>query len=250
MKVLPSESTFRRRPVERAVLSAAVLALSGPLLFPDIAAAAPIARRACQLVPEDRAAAVSEIRDISHRVIAESFPRLEGRTIEVKPFESPSTFFKTRFSISHYLTLRGTRIILSVNPCVFKLGAPPDGIEAIIAHELAHAEDYIGRGPFRRIGLVGLISAKTLARFERRTDLVAIERGYSAGLIRYRQWLYGNLTAEQAKKKRRNYFTPEEIVAIDTIMVSEPKLFRELFLDVPLSIDDLNGKAQQRSKTK
>lgn len=216
-----------------------MLALSGQILFPNIAAAAPLARGACQLVAEDRAAAVAETRDVSRRVIEKSFPRLAGRTIEVKPFESPSTFFKTRFSVSRYLTFRGTRIILSVNPCVFKLGAPPDGIEAIIAHELAHAEDYIGRGPFRRIGLVGLVSARALAKFERRTDLVAIERGYGDGLRGYREWLYQNVPSDNVEKKRRNYFSPEEIEAIQYILRSDPKKFRDYFDAVPLQKNEI-----------
>lgn len=230
--------TFRRSPAERALLSAAVLALSGSIFVPDSAAAAPLAFGACRVVAEDHASAVARVRKISARVIENSFPKLVGRSIEVRSFESNSTFFKTRFSVSRYLTFRGTRILLGVNPCVFSLAAPADGIEAIIAHELAHAENYFERNAFERLGLIRLLDGGTLTKFERRTDLVAIERGYAPGLIKYRHWLYENVTEKQAEKKRRNYFSPEEIAALDAIMRSDPERYRGFYLRVPLGIGD------------
>ncbi|MBX3295789.1 MAG: hypothetical protein KF762_08760 [Acidobacteria bacterium] len=241
--------TIRRSPAERALLSAAVLALSGSIFIPDSAAAAPLAFGACRVVAEDHSAAVARVSKISARVIESNFPKLVGRSIEFRSFESNSTFFKTRFSVSRYLTFRGTRILLSVNPCVFKLEAPPDGVEAIIAHELAHAENYFERNAFERLGLIRLLDGDSLARFERRTDLVAIERGYAPGLIKYRYWLYENVTSKQVEKKRRNYFSPEEIAALDAIMRSDPERFRGFYRGVPLGICDLfpAGKAQ-RSK--
>lgn len=192
---------YFRLPLDRILMSAAVLTFSTPAAFGGKISVTSMAPTACRLSSEDRIDAVQQIREISRRVVDASFPKLNGSNIDIKAFESPSTFFKTRFSISRYMTFRGTRIILSVNPCVFKLRAPVRGIEAIIAHELVHAENYIDRNLFQRVSLVKLAGANSLARFGRRTDLVAIERGYGNGLREYREWLYLNIPPDKVEKK-------------------------------------------------
>ncbi len=215
-------------------MSAAVLLMYLPEAYGEGVPAIPVTSGACRVAAADKADAVAQTRELTARTISNSFPKLAGRTIDFEAFESPSTFFKTRFSVTRYLTLRGTRIMLSVNPCVFELRAPPDGIEAIIAHELAHAENYIHRNLFDKIGLIKLVGSESLARFERRTDLLAIERGYGAGLKAYREWLYQNVPPENVEKKRRNYFSPDEIDAIREILEADPQRFRDLYRNVPM----------------
>ncbi len=220
-------------------MNAAVLLMYVPGAYGEGVPAIPVTSGACRVAASDNVDTVVETREITARIVSKSFPKLAGREIDVTAFESATTFFKNRFSITHYLSFRGTRIMLSVNPCVFKLDAPPDGIEAIIAHELAHAENYVERNAIELLGLITLMGGDSLARFERRMDLVTIARGYAPGLIEYRQWLYRNVTESQAEKKRRNYFSPEEITALDAIMRSDPERYRGFYRRVPLGMGDL-----------
>lgn len=183
--------------------------------------------------------AVDKTREILNEVVNTSFPEMKKHTIQIKTLRSGSTFFETRFSIPRYLAFRGIRIIMRVNPCVFELGAPIDGIRAIIAHELGHADYYLRKNFFELVSLVRLVNGRSAANFERKTDLAAIGRGYGSGLIEYRQWLYRNIPQQHVAQKKRNYFTPEEIALLIPAMASSPGLLGELSKRVPRDIDEL-----------
>jgi hypothetical protein len=185
--------------------------------------------------------ATDKTREILNEVVNTSFPEMNKHTIQIKTLRSRTTYFETRFSISRYLAFRGIRIIMSVNPCVFELGAPIDGIRAIIAHELGHADYYLRKNVFELVSLVRLVKGKSAATFERKTDLAAIGRGYGPGLIKYRRWLYRNIPQESVARKKRNYFTPEEIVLLIPAMASRPGLLGKLLKRVPQDIDELRS---------
>lgn len=183
--------------------------------------------------------AVDKTREIVSEVVKASFPEMNKHAIQIKTLRSEATYFETRFSISRYLAFRGIRIIMRVNPCVFELGAPIDGIRAIIAHELGHADYYLRKNFFELVSLVRLVKGKSAANFERKTDLAAIGRGYGPGLIEYRQWLYRNIPQQNVAQKKRNYFTPEEIAMLIPAIASRPDLLGELSKRVPRDIDEL-----------
>lgn len=183
--------------------------------------------------------AVERTREIVNEAVNTSFPELKKYPIRIKTMRKEATYFETRFSISRYLAFRGIRIIMSVNPCVFELGAPLDGIRAIIAHELGHADYYRRKNFFQLVSLVRLVNGDSSVNFERKTDLVAIERGYGDGLIKYRKWLYQNIPQEKVAPKKRSYFTPEEIALLIPAMAGRPDLRGKLSRKVPRNIAEL-----------
>lgn len=182
--------------------------------------------------------AVLRTSNILKEVIDSSFPELKQVQVRIRTLEKEATFFETRFSIYRYLTFHGIRINLFVNPCVFVLGAPPEGIKAIIAHELAHADYYRRKNLFQLLSLVRLVSRDSLTNFERKTDLKAIERGYGDGLIKYRQWLYRNIPQMKVENRKRNYFTPEEIALLSSALRSRPELMGKLLKNVPRNLSE------------
>ena len=74
-------------------------------------------------------------------IIARSFPNLIGIDIRVKRFQSDTDYFRTSFSAVHFLDGVKMRYFILVNPQWRTRGAPVEGVQAILAHELAHVED-------------------------------------------------------------------------------------------------------------
>ena len=101
--------------------------------------------------------------------------------------------------------------MIRVNSAAALLAAPEEGKRAIIAHELAHVAYYANGNRLRLLGLIRLPSKGFRERFETRTDVEALRRGYAQGLKQYRIWLYQHLSADVLREKRRDYLTPEEI---------------------------------------
>ena len=132
------------------------------------------------------------------------------------------------------------RFYVEVNPRVFDQGAPEEGLRAIIAHELEHVFYFSKRSRVRTLSVAGLASRGFTARFERRADLGALGRGYGSGLIVYRQWLYQHIPDSALTEKRRDYFSPEEIDAIKSIIQKRPETLRYWLEHVPLRIEDIN----------
>ena len=128
---------------------------------------------------------------------------------------------------------------------MFERSAPDVGIRAILAHELAHVLFYRQQNRLSLIKLAGLIHGGVNARFERRTDLIAIERGYGPGLIEYREWLYENVPANKIAEKRRDYFSTDEIRLILTSSATDSKLVGRLKRKVPQNIRELEEQIQK-----
>lgn len=183
--------------------------------------------------------AVAETKRITEEIVAASFPELKDAKIEIKTFRSRSDYFRSRFSVSRFLTLRKLHYLIFVNPQVFEKNAPAIAIRAIIAHELAHAAYYRRHNRFGLFGLIALLSDSFTARFERAADLLAIGRGYGAGLEEYRMWLYQNIPAKKVAAKRRDYFSPEEIDLIREAIKSKPSLIDYWLKKVPRSAAEI-----------
>lgn len=189
----------------------------------------------CDTAVNGKEEALQKIRMLVSEIVERSFPELDGRSFRFGTFSSESTYFKTRFSFTRLFTFRRTGFVLDVNPAVFALCPPPEGLPAIIAHELAHAEHYRRNGGFKLFGLIKLADSDSLAKFERRADLTAIAKGYGPGLKIYREWLYRNIPEKHIAKKKRNYFTPEEIEMISEAFESSPSVIIHLSKKVPLT---------------
>ena len=93
----------------------------------------------------------------------------------------------------------------------------------------------------RRLGLVRLLSKAYISKFERRTDLEAIHRGYGDGLKSYRVWVYAHVPPNKLGEKRRNYFSPEEITAIQKGVQKHPDLFAYWSRHVPANLQGIQN---------
>lgn len=206
-----------------------VLAVVGLTLF---AACSVMAAPADDLV-------IEKVRRVVEEVKAASFPQLRNAEIEIKLFDSPSDYFQSRFTFTSFLFGKRLRCFLLVNRKVFADGVPEDGLRAVIAHELGHALYYKSRNRLKLIGLVRLVGKGFTARFERATDLEAITREYAEGLKSYRRWLYARISANKLGEKKRNYFSPEEIDAIQLKLRAQPELLKRWLLYPPRSLVEI-----------
>lgn len=206
-----------------------ILAVVGLTLF---AASGAIAATADDLV-------IEKVRRVVEEVKTKSFPQLRNAEIEIKLFDSPSDYFQSRFTFTSFLFGKRLRCLLLVNRKLFADGVPEDGLQAVIAHELGHALYYKSRNRLKLIGLVRLACKGFTARFERATDLGAITRDYSESLKSYRRWLYTRIPANKLAEKRRNYFSPEEIDAIQLKLRTQPELLKRWSRQPPRSLMEI-----------
>jgi hypothetical protein len=84
-----------------------------------------------------------------------------------------------------------------------------------------------------------LMSERYTVKFERGADLEAIRRGYGGGLKTYRTWVYTHIPPEKLQQKLRNYFSPEEITAIQVKLREEPDLFEYWSRHVPMNLEEI-----------
>jgi len=196
----------------------------------------------------DVKAAVERTSRLASEIKDAAYPELRGAEIEVRPFESRSDYFRARFAFGRYFMGRRMRYVLFVNAGVYTRQAPDAGVRAIIAHEMAHVLYYRRRNRLRLLGLVRLASKGFTARFERWADLQAIARGYGEGLKSYRQWLYRNVPASRIEEKKRDYFSPEEIDAIQAAVRERPELLPYWLKHVPGNLGEILAATNSQRK--
>jgi hypothetical protein len=170
-----------------------------------------------------------------------SLPNLVGIDIRLKRFQSDADYFRTSFSAARFIAGVKMRYFVLVNPEWRSRGAPVEGVQAILAHELAHVDDLTRGKRIRLFGLMGLVSKTRTARFERRADLIAVARDYGSGLKAYRAWLFNHVPPEKLAEKQRDYFSPEEIDAILAGTAEHPELFDYWLRHVPMSLTDIQS---------
>jgi hypothetical protein len=219
------------------------LAFAAPMSLAQNLVVNPAPRKAQSAIgnPIQRTAltAIERTRLLVEEIVKSSYPELKNADIQVQTFNSASDYFRTGFSFGRLLSARKMRYFIRVNPRVFELKAPAEGVRAIVAHELGHAFDFNRRKRIRLLGLVRLASKGYSAGFERRTDLRAISRGYAEGLKAYRLWLYQNVPAEKLAEKRRNYFSPEEIEAIELKYKQRPEVMQDWMKNPPRNLREI-----------
>jgi hypothetical protein len=180
--------------------------------------------------------AIEKTQKIVAEIVEKSYPELKDKRIEIKSFASKSDYFQSRFTFGRFLTFRRMNYIIYVNPKVYELNAPENGVRAILAHEIGHILYYSRKNRVQLLGLVNLSTKDFTQKFERRTDLEAIKRGYGEGLIAYRTWLYENIPLKSVDAKKRNYFTPEEVSAI----MKRPEKIAAWQKNVPKNLAEIN----------
>jgi hypothetical protein len=173
------------------------------------------------------------VRLITDEVIAASYPELRDTDIRIKLFRSESDYFRARFSFRRFFFHRKMRYYILANSKLVERQAPENGIRAIIAHELGHILYFKRRNRIELLGLVRLLSKDFTIHFEKWADLQAISRGYGDGLKEYREWLYLHIPAKKMAEKRRNYYSPEEIDHLASVLQKHPEKLADWLKDVP-----------------
>jgi hypothetical protein len=184
---------------------------------------------------------IERTRKLVDEIRAASYPELRDAQIAVETFQNRADYFRSSFSIARFLLPGKMRYQLLVNPRVFELQAPSEGVRAILAHELGHTLYFKQRNRIELLGLARLVGKGFTARFERWADLQAISRGYGEGLKAYRQWLYQHIPADRLAEKRRNYFSPEEIDAILAAIQKHPDQMVYWLNHVPLNLREIQS---------
>jgi hypothetical protein len=192
------------------VVSLVMLLVAKPLCAHNAQRASSSDEARCQ-DPEALQSALEHTWVLIERIRAASYPELNAAQIQVRTLESSSDFFRVRPRILDFFVKKKLRYVIRVNPRVFELKVPGDGVEAIVAHELSHVAYLKKRNRLRLLAMVRLLCRGFARTFERRADLEAVSRGYGPGLKAYRQWLYQHIPPNSLVEKRRNYFSPEEI---------------------------------------
>ena len=184
--------------------------------------------------------AIEKTQNYLREIIEKSYPELKNEKISVKIFQSDSNYFKSQFSFSRYLMFQKLNYTIFVNPEVYQRNAPETAVRAILAHELAHVLYYKRKNRLELLGLVSLTDNSFNAKFERKTDLEAIVRGYGEGLKMFREWLYQNVPAKNLEAKKRDYFSPNEIDLILELLQKKPEIINVWRKRVPRNLKEIS----------
>jgi hypothetical protein len=165
---------------------------------------------------------VSNENALKSLLIAEApvlYPELEGIALEVEALQDLA-FFRAS-ATPETLGFEDTRArtyLIQYDPVVLSDPPEPIALAAILSHELAHVAYYLTL-PGIEMAEFGIwygtedpMTSTELAAFERGTDEQAMLTGAAEGLSVMRKWIYEHSTPEIEEEKRRNYYTPEEIM--------------------------------------
>ena len=188
-------------------------------------------------------AAMKQIAPLVGSVRASSFPQLKDAEIALLPIHSNYIYLEGRFTLSSYFFSRKLSYLIRFNPDAIARNVPPDGLRAIVAHELSHIDYFHSQSRMGMVSLVRLLWASYNARFERGADLETIALGYGPGLESYRTWLYRNIPSSRMEEKKRDYFSPEEIEAILKAWRKDPQIMAVFSACVPRNLAEIEREA-------
>ena len=179
---------------------------------------------ACETVPLPEAqivdlAGFTALLDVARPVF---YPDLEGASIEVVHLDDVR-YFQANLDLSTVSDPPMERkYLVQVDPTVFDDPPSNDVFRAVIAHELGHVQDYVGKNTDELVSFALWYLGGDVADYEHATDEKALTRGCAAGLTAYREWLYEHVDADLLVMKQTNYYTPEEIAAWSEANVCSP----------------------------
>lgn len=188
-------------------------------------------------------AALREIEQVIRAVRHGSFPQLERVAITVYDLRSDFDYLQARFTVASFFK-RELQYMIFFNPEALRRRVPPDGLRAIVAHELAHINYYESQSRMGLLSLVGLLVPSFTTRFERKADLDAIALGYGRGLETYRTWLYRNIPRAGEAEKKRDYYTPEEIEALLQAEARHPGMMAKFRRCIPRNMAEIRQEAE------
>ena len=231
------------QPLAGGRLSAQTQAPAPATVCEDTAKLSPLSQ---ELSSTTKDATNAGIRGVLGEIQTQAYPELAKKEIRLGTFHGKSDYFKTGFSLWRFFLFQRMRYYVKVNPEVFARDAPANGVCAILGHEMAHVVDLSHGNRIRLFRLVRLLSSSYTVRFERRADLEAIRRGFGPGLIVYRNWVYKNIPPSKLEQKKRNYFSPQEIILILDLAHANPQLFESWKHKVPLNQAEIEASASAK----
>ncbi|MEK7432895.1 MAG: hypothetical protein AABZ74_07170 [Cyanobacteriota bacterium] len=189
---------------------------------------------------------IDEIKKMVNEIIVESYPKLKKANISFKTLKDDSFYFQSTFDFMSILKKNFDYIIM-VNTNLFEKNCSKEAVKAILAHELSHTLDYELKGNMGvlKIGLKMLFD-DSRDKYEHKTDLKAISKGYGNGLIEYRNWIYKNIPEKSIAEKKKTYYQPEEIEAIKSAfdkaekVGKKNKLLSKWLKCPPIGIEKIN----------
>lgn len=162
----------------------------------------------------------NEFRLIVENLLETKFTELKNKKIEIRKFKNQDRYFFYTFAEDVLHPFKRRTYIVRVNEKIMNNPPDRDALEAILAHELQHLTDYSKMNIFQLGYLVFqyefLKNPKYIQKYERQTDRNVIAKGFEKGLMKYRIWLYKHIPADEIPKKKKNYYTPEEIISSST----------------------------------
>ena len=164
---------------------------------------------ACDAVEVPAGADVQGVLDAIRPTL---FPDLDGVSIAVQTLEV--TFFQTTVALATFEDPpRDRRYLVQVDPAV--LADPPSqaAMVAVLAHELGHAQDFVGMSSNELADFAIWYANEDVADYEHATDEKALTRGCAAGLAEFREWVYSHTDGDVEAEKRRLYYDPAAIAA-------------------------------------
>lgn len=150
---------------------------------------------------------VTEVKD-------KYFPEFKDLSIIVGTFKSDEYFLQAQPKIKSLFKKRSKRVYeVKLNTKLLACPPTPQGLEAILVHELEHIRDYTVWSSKKIVkhALQYSFNCDLRIGYERMTDLRVLNHGLHDGLIDYRHWVYSKLSQKKLKAKRLIYLTPEEI---------------------------------------
>ena len=191
-------------------LALLALALACPVAADDFESAA-----AVPAVKFTQTTSKAAIEALVAEQVAAHYPRLAKVKVVVED-DLVSDFDFMQADVKGVMRDWDSRIyVVKISQKLYANSPGDKALRGILTHEIGHLDDYAHRSTFGLAGL-GWDYAFTddnddVIAYEKSIDEKALRFGYGEGIKAYRIWLYAQLTPEKAAKKRRTYYTPEQI---------------------------------------
>ncbi|MBY0515713.1 MAG: hypothetical protein K2P81_02310 [Bacteriovoracaceae bacterium] len=157
---------------------------------------------------------LEEFGQFVENVRSQYFSDIPKEHLGIKSFRSEAYFLQAQPYLKTLINRRqNRRYNVQINLRLLECPPTPEGLEAILVHELEHVRDYMGwsSGHIALHGGKYALSCGVKVKYERATDAKVLELGLGEGLAQYREWVYQWLSPKDLAKKRLIYLTPEEI---------------------------------------
>jgi len=158
-----------------------------------------------------------QISTIVQRLIHHKFPELEEITIlyVAATEDLDSVFLETDVrTTTVFRSGRNRLYLMYINERLREESPGESALEAILAHELCHIQDFVRMSGWGLVRLYVNVNydENFEMNYERRTDECALDLGYAEGLKAYRNWLYRTIADPTlVALKRKVYFTPDQV---------------------------------------